>query len=792
MFEFAQANGRITMRGRFILFNCADYRENPQLLISQLFGVAKGAYTGANYDKAGLVEQADGSMLFLDEVHCLPPNGQEILYQLIDHGTFHRLGESDLPRKAQVMIVAATTEDIDSSLLLPFRRRIPMVIYLPSLKQRPIAERMEFLQKVLAEEATRIGMPIRIKADALRAFLLYECQGNLGGLMGDVQVTCARSYVPIVSKGDRIMSIGVHSLPSHVASGLLRTFEKRRELDGLVLGDQEINPGEQPIKPLVKDIYVMPNEIYEYIEHRYGELVAKGLKQENIDKVLYDDLEERLNAFVQHLKIDTWEEPQANLTTIVDSQVVRAATSMVTVAKDNLGAVDERLLYCLATHLAATIDRIKEGRSLPGFQLPSQDYIRELETAKKMVAAAEKELALELPREEIDYVAIYLHSVYGGKENGQPRVGVVVLSHGKVAGAMAEVANRLLGVNHARAVEMALDESPEAALARARQVVLDSDEGRGVLILADMGSLVSFGSLITETTGIATRVIERTDTLAVIDAVRRAMLPRASLDEIVTGLPGIKSLTPIANRSSPRGILAVCITGEGTALRIKDLIQKAIPDLLILTEGLISPEALSRVSERYDLAAVVGTVDPGLPGVPFIPFEEVLAGPGTVRLRLLIGDTETSKSMIPRLKRILDTALLLPRISVESKEKILKIMADLMISHGYASAGYLESVIKREAFGPAIFSPHFAVPHAADPTLVRRSGVAVAVLKEPLPWGEGLTIDIVCMLALTVSDVEVVRELSNLANRPELLEKLYRAKSKEELLQVLSDRRLHL
>ena len=52
--------------GPFVTFNCADYANNPQLLLGQLFGVKKGAYTGAEADKVGLLEKADGGILFLD------------------------------------------------------------------------------------------------------------------------------------------------------------------------------------------------------------------------------------------------------------------------------------------------------------------------------------------------------------------------------------------------------------------------------------------------------------------------------------------------------------------------------------------------------------------------------------------------------------------------------------------------------------------------------------------------------------------------------------------------------
>ena len=100
----------------FITFNCADYSNNPQLLTSQLFGVKKGAYTGAESDKEGLIEQANGGILFLDEVHRLPPEGQEALFIFLDTGNFRRIGDSQT-RSSDVLIISATTEDPGSALL---------------------------------------------------------------------------------------------------------------------------------------------------------------------------------------------------------------------------------------------------------------------------------------------------------------------------------------------------------------------------------------------------------------------------------------------------------------------------------------------------------------------------------------------------------------------------------------------------------------------------------------------------------------------------------------------------
>ena len=68
----------------FITFSCADYADNAQLLVSQLFGYVKGAYTGADEAKDGLLKQANGGYLFLDEVHRLSSENQEKLFSFMD------------------------------------------------------------------------------------------------------------------------------------------------------------------------------------------------------------------------------------------------------------------------------------------------------------------------------------------------------------------------------------------------------------------------------------------------------------------------------------------------------------------------------------------------------------------------------------------------------------------------------------------------------------------------------------------------------------------------------------
>ena len=153
MYRYAIEMNTLKGNAPFISFNCSDYAENTQLLLSHLFGHVKGAFTGAFKETNGLVGQANGGILFLDEIHRLPPEGQEMLFSLIDHGKYRKLGESEGYHTANVLILAATTENPQSAILKTFFRRIPILITLPSLNERPLKVRMKLINHFFQAES---------------------------------------------------------------------------------------------------------------------------------------------------------------------------------------------------------------------------------------------------------------------------------------------------------------------------------------------------------------------------------------------------------------------------------------------------------------------------------------------------------------------------------------------------------------------------------------------------------------------------------------------------------------
>lgn len=91
---------------------CGQFRVNPQLARSELFGHIRGAFTGATRDRAGLLEAADGDTLFLDEIADIDRDTQRLLIAAVEGRGFSRLGEAKL-RHSRFRLVAATNRSLD-------------------------------------------------------------------------------------------------------------------------------------------------------------------------------------------------------------------------------------------------------------------------------------------------------------------------------------------------------------------------------------------------------------------------------------------------------------------------------------------------------------------------------------------------------------------------------------------------------------------------------------------------------------------------------------------------------
>ncbi|WP_066505094.1 sigma 54-interacting transcriptional regulator [Abyssisolibacter fermentans] len=806
MYDYALEIGVLSPKEPFIIFNCADYAENPQLLLSQLFGHVKGAYTGAEMVKEGLVEKANGGILFLDEVHRLPPEGQEQLYFLMDRGKFRRMGETESERTAQVLIIAATTEDIESSLLFTFRRRIPMIIELSPLLARPLDERYQIIRSFFNKESNRIGVKIKVTQQALRNLLLYDCQGNIGQLRSDIQVACARGFLNYVGDHKEYIEVDLVDLPVHVRRGLLKIQNRKPEVESFIEAELIARPGQIDTNMEFKeDFYTLPQEIYRYIEERYDELELQGSSQDVINRVIGGELEVKFQHLIKQVGTNHQTLARQDLVGIVGQNIVDIVEKVTKKIEKKVGEIDNHLFYCLAIHLSATFERIQQGKPIvnPHLEKIMSEYKLEYNVAKEMVKYIEEQLGYKIPQDEIGFIAMYLRTAMRPLDVKQGRVGVVVLSHGRVALGMAEVANRLLGVNFAVGIEMSLDERPELTLQRTIDVVNKINEGKGVLLLVDLGSLITFGEIITRKTGIPTKTVGRVDTVMVLEAVRRALLPDTNLDEIVESIDkdkvGLGRFTPVSKNKDKKIIVTLCITGEGTALRIKRLIENMIPDIHkkaeIIPIGVIGNEELSskisEIKKKGSVVAIVGTINPNDNSIPFISLEEIIKGEAVEKLQNIIGMESNFKNNVRKnflkssLNKVIYEELIIVKPNCQTKNDVLDALAGQLIKKGFVKEEFLFDVYKRELLAPTLIDG-IAAPHG-EPKNVIKSAIAMAVLKEPIEWSPGIVVESVFMMALKEDSIDIINDFYGLIKKSDIMINFKQCSNSQEVQSIISE-----
>ncbi|WP_114416657.1 sigma-54-dependent transcriptional regulator [Marinospirillum perlucidum] len=173
-----------------ISVNCAAIPET--LIESELFGHEKGAFTGANASRNGLIEAADGGSLFLDEIGELPLEAQARLLRVLQEGEIRRLGSVE-SRQVDVRLLAATHRDIKTlvdqgKFRLDLYYRLNVVeLELPSLSERG-EDILLLAEQLLKQACQRLNKPqARFSKSARTALLAYSWPGNVRELENRVE-----------------------------------------------------------------------------------------------------------------------------------------------------------------------------------------------------------------------------------------------------------------------------------------------------------------------------------------------------------------------------------------------------------------------------------------------------------------------------------------------------------------------------------------------------------------------------------------------------------------------------
>lgn len=794
MYKYAVRTGIKEKESPFIVFNCADYAENPNMLMSQLFGSIKGAYTGASENREGLVEKADGGILFLDEIHRLPASGQEILFSLIDRGEFRRLGETNNTRKANVLIIAATTEDPDSNLLDTFRRRIPMVITLPNLDSRPKLERYDIIIKFFEREAIRINKNIIITKEVLYGFMNYKCKSNIGQLKSDIQVSCARAFSKNPDSSDKLI-IDVDSLRTYIKESIkdnednLEFSFDRVNLEDTYIDINEINSNKMCLSEENVD------EIYKYAEKELKVLESRQYSQEEIKNLFFERLDRKFNQIKKNNIIENRKKIHI-MSENLNPETIDIMNKVIIVIKNQYRFINNGLYMVLATHIEEAIKRVRNEKNIinPSLENIKENMSEEYDLARYIVTIIENIAKISLPEDEIGYIAYYIYKFCMNEESMDKKVKVVIVTHGKVGIEMSKVVNQILGTMCTYGIEFPMDMPPQKGIEKVMEDIKALDLKNDILMLIDMGSLVILGDKIEEELRLKCRVINRVDTILAMEAGKSAVIEGKSLDKIVEDLKKNKYYSIVSNKNYKSKdvnkkdlVLTLCLSGRGTALSLKNrieqkLLKENIESIEVKALGVIDDqkveEKIKELETEYRIIAICGTLETEINDIPFIPYTDILKGNGIDKVIQYSKYKKDKKEN--KLENLIYEELILDDVEGVSKEYIIDTLVAKLEDGGFVDSKYILSLYKREAMGGAVLGGKVAIPHGL-PEHVIKPAIAIAKLNKPIVWDNEFMVEAVVLIAIKENNKIEIKELFKKLSEENFLDELKNTKNKTDI-----------
>ena len=679
-----------------VYFNCAEYANNPELLSSHLFGHRQGAFTGATESKTGLIEQADGGYLLLDEVHRLPYEGQEKLFSLLDKGEYRPLGASGPARSITVRLICATTEPVSSSLLRTFQRRIQVAIDLPGIRQRSLEEQIELIIGFLQRESRKIERSVSIDKTLLLWLLNKPLEGNIGQLKSDIQFLCAQAWASGMAAQHDVLL-----LDGKLADGSTNpTQEQRILVDALFNGKTLLSIDARTLpqlkSPAGGDGGIEESDLfYSFLTREYVNLRNSNVPPAETLAILKN----KLSSIFEY---GLYSRDSGTRSPRYGDQIEERVALLIGYVEQILGfSLPENLVNPLRKHLLALIGYVQRGL-IP--QLYSSSLILdrckdEYENATQLCRKINDLLNIQCPATEVVWLCLFLKECrhYRQRIGVSPDCGVMLIAHGATtATSMAQYVNRVLERELFSAIDMPFEQSVHDTL-DALIRLMQARRWQRLILIVDIGSLVHFGSTISKLFQIDVLLLPDITLTSLLEIGLDLSYETSDLLRLAALMQekGIPSQLCTPQQENVGKVLVIsCITGMGTAEKIKTVLEESFGELMSQDTRMVildynevrSPERVQQAINAHErLAGIVGTFQPGLPDIPFISLEELFSeqGPELV-LSLLTPDLSSAERRLEmersasRFISALTMESIINHISVLNPQRILKEMEGVL------------------------------------------------------------------------------------------------------------------
>lgn len=619
MYEYAKANHAIREDTELEIYDISQYDQDDDIF-NALWNKKKG-------DRFLLLKHVEKVSLSLQR-------------------RFHQ-GEAQKDAE-QKIIVVCSEETGDNKGSVKYESDYPFQARLSSLTERPLTERLELIESFFQKESLNVHKDIVINSELLRCLLLYQCDQNIKQLKNDIKIACANSFVRQRGSDFDKLYVFLSDCHSYVRKGFLNYRDKRQEIEQLIPDNYTYTYSYTNSKVQRTDERGDHESIYQYIDEKVNALKKRKISDEDIQTIISDEIESGLSLAMDHMVLRDYD--VSALEKIIDPEIVHSVEGFLKDASVRFHRVYSLSIFqtlCIQINGAMKEDEKTNYISKEKITDVMYKYPNEYAYTKRFASSLEKRFDVHLSVD--DTVLMTLALCHQKKEVIQQNIPhILVIMHGNTASSIRDVVNTLYEDANVYSYDLLLDSDLNMEYDRIKEYCLKIPHAEGLLVFYDMGSLKKIMEMISMETGARMKMIEMPMSLIVL-AASFELSSGKSLNDTYEHLisQGFGSFDTLKNEIQRKDafdqkyIIALCMSGSGAALQIKQYIEKNL-DLgntkvvaLALNDHNAMMDALNYYSRTGEIQCIVGTYDPKVYDVPYISIAQLFNTPAD-KLDLLL------------------------------------------------------------------------------------------------------------------------------------------------------------
>lgn len=635
MYEFAVSEKVIEKDAPFIKVHCRHYNKHPEELNTIIFGNDKL--------EDNIFEKAKGGVLFLDGVDVLNANGQSRLFKYLDSNIIYNDDETIIKEYDDLIFIIACNESNANV----FNHRVPVVIDIPSLSNRPKEEIFALINKAFEQESNNSNCTIHLAKNAAAALLLSDYSYNIKELLLKIKTACANAYVRVINNDNDDIFVYLNDFSQDIQHSLLKYKGQENEMNQILVDGEYLIY--EPNRGLAKDLFNKDIDLYQEIRTQYDELSKRGINNQNIENVINTHVKNLSNKYQYYHGYDE-ENNLVQLAKIVDENIIKVVQSFIENCSEVLGKkFKPSIFYGLCLHVNALIKtkfdtkRVDNNKVIDIINKYPKEYTLCLGFKDKIL----NEFNIELPIEEVVIIAMFLIDS-DIKETETHPVLLYILHGNSAATSLKDTTNALTKCNNVYSYDLGLHIDVKEAYNEIKKLILQINNGGGVIVIYDMGSIKVMLDNIAKEVDVEIRTLNLPITLIGIDASRRCSM-ESDIDYVFHMINLEMQKFEHHDEARNEVIITLCHTGEGGAIQLKHYIDnysklgiKTIALAISDRDSLV--EKVLEIKKTFRIHSFVGTYDPKLFGIPFIPIKKVFECDSSNLDRLLMFEPISSRN----------------------------------------------------------------------------------------------------------------------------------------------------